>query len=231
MNSTPRQAVSYIEKQPIIQVSQIEYQRKKEWNEKFGSCPTNRKILVNQEGETVLDPYEIPSTVVLMPEEAFFLKREIECLNINDLDGNALSIEDLWKTFCELKHNFVECYVAYLYLKSKNWVIKSGLIFGGNFRKHDVFPTIQVNLINLFLVLYKQSPKYYHASFIAKVVTGERRSCYVHYTNERVAESTKKQMLYLEVYTPNIDPSTYLQNLDKFKVKEIVIQRQLIKQK
>jgi len=86
-------------------------------------------------------------------------------------------------------------------------------------------------MISVFLVLYKQGPQYYHASYIVKIVTSQR-SCNEHQTNERIAEVTKKTMLYLEVYHPeDIDSTKYLDNLDKFNVKEVVIQRYDVKER
>jgi tRNA-splicing endonuclease subunit Sen2 len=127
MNSKPRQAISYNEKKKkkAPEMTQIEYERKIQWKEKFGNS--------NEDDE--IDPFAIPQSLVLFPEEAMFLNKEIKCLQVYDLDDKLISTENLWKLFCELKYNFVECYVSFLYLKSKNWVIKSGIKFGGNFRK------------------------------------------------------------------------------------------------
>ena len=80
-------------------------------------------------------------------------------------------------------------------------------------------------------MLYKQGPQYYHASYIVKIVTNSR-SCCEHQTNERIAEITKKTMLYLEIYHPeDIESSKYLDNLDKFNVKEVAIQRYDVKER
>lgn len=80
-------------------------------------------------------------------------------------------------------------------------------------------------------MLYKHGPQFYHASYIVKVFT-DPRSTYEHQTNERIAETTKKSMMYLEIYYPeNVVESQLLENLDKFQIKEIVIQRHDVKQK
>ena len=81
------------------------------------------------------------------------------------------------------------------------------------------------------LVLYKHSPTLYHASFVVRVVT-EKRSCYEHQSLERISETTKKCMVYLEVFRPEgIEPADYLQHLQKFNVKEIAVKRMDIKEK
>jgi len=119
-------------------VSQNDYQRKLKWNEKY--LDEKRKSSLEQkmikvDESTVSDPFPIVQSHVLILEEAMFLHKELKCLEIKDIYDNLMSTEDLWKEFCDLKHNFVECYVGYLYLKNKNWVIKSGIKFGGHFSK------------------------------------------------------------------------------------------------
>lgn len=74
-------------------------------------------------------------TLILLPVEAFFLHHSLRCLQIFDLDENILNTIELCETFRKLAPRFIEKYVAYLYLRSKNWVVKCGLKFGGDFRK------------------------------------------------------------------------------------------------
>ena len=82
-----------------------------------------------------------------------------------------------------------------------------------------------------FAVLYKESPKLFHASYIVKVIVKGGRTILEHQTNERVAENSKKHMLYLEVYYPcsERDPATLYQQLEEFKIKEIAFRRQVVK--
>lgn len=86
-------------------------------------------------------------------EEAFFLKYALQCLSIQDIDCNINLNEDtiLWKTFCDLQSNFIQNYVAYHYFRMKNWIVKSAFKFGADF------------------LLYKNGPKFYHASFVVLV--------------------------------------------------------------
>lgn len=122
----------------INTISELDFQRRLEWKEKFvepGNENLVKKCIVFD--QIVDNPFEIAPTQVLFLEEAFFLHHNIDCLDILDLDNNLISTHELWKKFNKLKSNFVECYVAYLYLKSKNWVIKPGIKFGGEFRKFN----------------------------------------------------------------------------------------------
>lgn len=74
-------------------------------------------------------------SLVLFPEEALFLHHSLRCLRIFNLNDKVLDTIELCQIFLRLKPRFVELYVAYVYLRSKNWVVKCGLKFGGDFRK------------------------------------------------------------------------------------------------
>lgn len=82
-------------------------------------------------------------------------------------------------------------------------------------------------------MLYKQGPQFHHASLVAIVSRHGRKGSYEYHTNERIAETTGKCLLYLEIVFPEeIDPTEYLANIDRFQVKELTIQRQdMAKQK
>ena len=41
----------------------------------------------------------------------------------------------MWRIFCQRRKNFLPNYVAYHNLRSKGWVPKPGLKFGGGFGK------------------------------------------------------------------------------------------------
>lgn len=68
----------------------------------------------------------------------------------------------------------------------------------------------------------------YHASFVVIVhrsTENDRKTSEVH-TNIRIAETTAKNLMYLEViYPSDVAPETYLENLDKFEVKETIVKR------
>lgn len=123
MNPKPRQALLK-NKQPKIK-TEAETKREEEWREMFSNQDPVEGIIPSS--------FNIPQSLVLFLEEAFFLHHTIDCLDIQNIDDRPISTEDLWTKFCKLKEKFVECFVAYLYLKSKNWVIKSGMKFGGDF--------------------------------------------------------------------------------------------------
>ncbi|XP_076160411.1 tRNA splicing endonuclease subunit 2 isoform X2 [Ptiloglossa arizonensis] len=95
--------------------------------------------------------FPVQETLHLTFEETFFLLYGLGCLNVIDFDGNLLDIDSAWHLFCKADKNFVQKYVVYHYFRSKGWVVKPGLKYGGDF------------------LLYKQGPSYYHASYIVIV--------------------------------------------------------------
>lgn len=96
----------------------------------YGLNPKPRQMVAfNMQTENNLSN---TNSLVLFPEEAFFLHQYFN-LQVQDLQCQLMSSERLWSSLCDLKETFVECYIAYLYLKSKNWVIKPGIKFGSDY--------------------------------------------------------------------------------------------------
>lgn len=137
LNPKPRQAVKFNRQEKMKTITEGEHKRRIEWKEKFGEELEDSESteMVHVEDQVAQNPFEITQSLVLFVEEAFFLHHTIKCLDVRDLDDNRISTEELWSKLCKLKETFVETFVAYLYLKSKNWVIKSGMKFGGDFCK------------------------------------------------------------------------------------------------
>lgn len=83
----------------------------------------------------LVDPFPIEESLMLFSEEAFFLHYTLKCLEVVDKEGNQLMAEQLFQKFTSINSDFIRNFVAYQYLRSKNWIVKSGLKFGGNFCK------------------------------------------------------------------------------------------------
>jgi hypothetical protein len=58
---------------------------------------------------------------------------------IIDLFGNCLSLEGVWQLICKSQKDFFQKYVAYHYFRSRGWVVKPGIKFGGDFRKFNFY--------------------------------------------------------------------------------------------
>lgn len=85
----------------------------------------------------VADPFPIEETLALLPEEAFFLHYSLRCLRVMDFDQtHELTTHDMLEKFCKNDSKFIQKFVVYHYYRSKNWVVKSGIKFGGEFCKY-----------------------------------------------------------------------------------------------
>ncbi|XP_059609549.1 uncharacterized protein LOC132256953 [Phlebotomus argentipes] len=146
----------------------------------------------------------------LLKEEAFFLHNCLKCLKIVTENQEILSTESIFDHFCRSRKNFVTSFIAYQYLKSKKWVIKSGLKFGGDF------------------LLYREGPEIYHSSYVVflqdegTVLKGiNLQSLY------RTTEASGKDLLILHVNQSkdfqycHQDPQCLADKFNNFTVSEV----------
>lgn len=133
---------------PVKVLTKI-YDKKCEWREQIGSCESNTAIIIDRanaddrenddlKDSIQIDPFYIEETLVLTLEESFFLHTTLKCLRIMDVDGKVIQTNDILLKYCNLKPHFWTHFVAYSYLRSKNWIVKCGLKFGGDFRKYII---------------------------------------------------------------------------------------------
>lgn len=140
------------------------YHKKCEWREQIGSCESNNEIIIDgsntDEPETStkesvqIDPFHIEESLVLTLEESFFLHSTLKCLKILDIKGKTMETNDILLQFCSLKPKFWTHFVAYSYLRSKNWIVKCGLKFGGDFRKYSSVDS----MVFMYRVIYTFRP-------------------------------------------------------------------------
>ena len=74
-------------------------------------------------------------SLLLFPEEAFFLQYFLNCLEIRRTDQSLMTDEECLLEFTRIHPQFLTYFAVYTYLRSKNWVIKSGIKFGGDYCK------------------------------------------------------------------------------------------------
>ncbi|AEE78047.1 putative protein [Arabidopsis thaliana] len=75
-------------------------------------------------------------------EEAFFLFYKLKCIKIC-LHGRSLENEvDLWRSMSSFKQDFAILYKAYSHLRSKNWIVRSGLQYGVDFVVYRHHPSL-----------------------------------------------------------------------------------------
>lgn len=144
------------EDEEIVEISKEEFNKKRidslQRDElEFSSEEENndidlRKVLVlpdsDSENENYLndirprvedDGFPIKESLHLTFEESFFLVFALGCLRIMDYQGKILSIEEVWDHFCRDDIYFIQKYIIYHYYRSKGWVVKPGLKYGGDF--------------------------------------------------------------------------------------------------
>jgi len=157
-------------------------------------------------------------------EETFFLLFGLGCLQVIHFDGSLLDINTAWLYFCKEKPDFLQKYVVYHYYRSKGWVVKPGIKYGGDF------------------LLYKEGPPFYHASYIVIVEVVDADSLVVDSTMssrsmtwnslfgfERLSETAAKETLFAQVLWPSSvsrDLSgTSPEILSEFTVRELLWRR------
>ena len=85
-----------------------------------------------KEGQDVSEESNVVEHLYLMLEEAFFLSFVLECLTVL-YQSKAMNVEEMWQKFQVVQPYFVERYITYHYYRSRGWVVKSALKFGGDF--------------------------------------------------------------------------------------------------
>uniref|UniRef100_A0A182PA87 tRNA-intron lyase n=1 Tax=Anopheles epiroticus TaxID=199890 RepID=A0A182PA87_9DIPT len=190
----------------------------------FPACITNTRETVRKRKRnmpaSVHEAIDGQDPVIMEPlclffEETFFLMHMLNVLNVKDVFDKELCVLDAFARFRKVKRNFLACYCAYLYLKSKNWIIKSGIKFGGDF------------------VIYVRGPQFYHASYIVLVQEMVKGVASTDTSTidgldfqgfNRIAETTAKDLLFLEVHYPAeldlSDDATCLERVKDVRVAE-----------
>lgn len=243
-------------------VTQSQFQRKLEWNTKYGNQNQNNPMIKlvpdenisnnddidmeSNEPNILIDPFPIEDSLALMPEEAFFLHFALNCLKIVNVDQTVeFNTETVVDKFCNLSRRFIERYITYHYYRSRNWIVKSGVKFGGDFRKYLFHLMMLVKNKNIsiqpnfnrfmfqFTVLYYKGPNYYHASYVVLICDNEIHAKDAQ-SNYRVADSTGKELIILNIIRPiDLEYSNRMEcltRLNEFKITEVIPKRFVINQ-
>lgn len=92
----------------------------------------------NLKPQCCINKIKIQEKLILSLEEAFFLIYGLGCLQIVGLDNSLLNIEQCWALFNSTDEKFVNRYIVYHYFRSKGYVVKPGIKFGGDFCKYII---------------------------------------------------------------------------------------------
>lgn len=220
-------------------VTESQFSARAALQQKFkNECVRESKVAVQipssgNENECVerLNPFPIEESLVLTLEESYFLLTACRCLRIKNLDSDTeISTEEFLDICVSLQRDFVSRYVAFHYYRSKNWVVKSGLKFGGDFGESDLNHRETRIQIFCFPVLYREGPSFYHADYVVLVRDVENEPRFVDVqANYRVAETAHKTIILFAVKRPSDldhdDAKSCMERLNEFRVSEVFPKR------
>ncbi|KAI5642140.1 JAB1/Mov34/MPN/PAD-1 ubiquitin protease domain-containing protein [Phthorimaea operculella] len=139
----------------------------------------------NLKPKCCLNKIKVQEKLMLSLQEAFFLQFALGCLQIISLDGKSLNVQQSWDIFCKTDKDYIPKYVVYHYYRSKGYVVKPGIKFGGDF------------------LLYKEGPSIAHAEFIVVMkVAQEKKDWNSILGHIRMATTTLKEIIIAEVTKP-----------------------------
>lgn len=80
-----------------------------------------------------INKIKLHEKLMLTLQEAFFLMYGLGCLQVYDSDRKLLNTDQCWQLFTETDPNFIRKYVVYHHFRSKGYVVKPGVKFGGDY--------------------------------------------------------------------------------------------------
>lgn len=93
----------------------------------------------NLKPKCCLNKIKMQEKLMLTLQEAFFLLYGLGCLQIVHNDNKLLNIQQCWDLFSNMDKTFVPKYIVYHYFRSKGYIVKPGIKFGGDFCKKFFF--------------------------------------------------------------------------------------------
>ncbi|KAL3698301.1 hypothetical protein R1sor_012377 [Riccia sorocarpa] len=152
-------------------------------------------------------------------EEAFFLSHEMKCIQIyyqtSEGERVFLSDDELWRRMLKKRLHFPQFYKAYSHLRSKRWVVTSGIQFGADF------------------MAYRHHPSLVHSDYAVLVMSGEEKASRVSTWTDvhamgRLCGSVAKTLLLMYVKRKDaaVD-STFPSCLEEFDVETVEVNRWL----
>uniref|UniRef100_M4CE72 tRNA-intron lyase n=1 Tax=Brassica campestris TaxID=3711 RepID=M4CE72_BRACM len=162
-------------------------------------------------GRLVLSAEKDKKWIQLSFEEAFYLLYNLKCIKIY-LQGRCLENEvDTWMYMKSQRPNFPIFFKAYSHLRSKNWVLRSGLQYGVDF------------------VAYRHHPSLVHSEYSVLVQSGDSNRLRVWsdvHCAVRLSGSVAKTLLTLHVSgSSNKEDLKLPMCLENYKVEEQTICR------
>lgn len=185
------------------------------------SISNNKKVIVVPDSDSDREDYlknikpkccaskiEISDKLFLSLQEAFYVHFVEDCLHIFDEENSLLSTEQCWDLFQKVDKNFIEKYVVYHYYKSKDYIIKTGVKFGGDYLLYKGKPN-EVHADYIVVIKYKK--EVYNLSWISVLA------------HIRTATTTLKELLVVEVVEDGNKQNIF--DLSKYTVRQVLLKR------
>ncbi|XP_017767855.1 PREDICTED: tRNA-splicing endonuclease subunit Sen2 isoform X2 [Nicrophorus vespilloides] len=165
-----------------------------------------------------LDRSGFREVVCLGLEESYFLAKDLGCLKVYE-DGSELDAAGMWTKFRETDVDFAQNYAVYKYYRSRNWVVKAGSKFGGDF------------------VLYQEGPETHHAAFVVIIDVLDEKFERAHHLCRRsmsmkdllglnrLCETAAKELLICQLIWPSSIEELRDDNVDSLTVREVLMKR------
>lgn len=164
----------------------------------------------NLKPKCCINNIKLQEKLMLSLQEAFFLSYGLGCLQVIGSGDKMLTIEECWNLFTKMDKKFVPKYVVYHYFRSKGYIVKSGIKFGGDY------------------VLYREGPGVMHSDYIVVVKCKEDQFDFVSVLGHvRMATTTTKEVLIAEVDEPSLYPQNMPEGLREYSVREIHLTRNI----
>ncbi|KAL4708997.1 hypothetical protein ACJJTC_005858 [Scirpophaga incertulas] len=162
----------------------------------------------NLKPQCCLNNIKLVEKLMLTLPEAFFLSYGLGCLQILDSENKHINTDQLWDIFQRTDKNFIIKYVVYHYFRSKGFIVKPGIKFGGDF------------------LLYKEAPSLAHSDFIVVIKSDKDNTDWVSTLGHiRMATTTIKEIVVAEVSKPDEDLPNTPKILCNYNVREILLTR------
>ncbi|CAH0400895.1 unnamed protein product [Chilo suppressalis] len=158
--------------------------------------------------ECCVNRVKIQEKLMLTLEEAFFLSYGLGCLQVLNNEEKVINTDQLWDLFKNMDKRFVHRYVVYHYYRSKGYIVKSGIKFGGDY------------------LIYKEVPSIAHADYIIVIKDELQKFDWISTLGHvRMATTTVKEVLVVEVSKTDHNLLDTAENVSAYKVREIILSR------
>ncbi|CAH4030017.1 unnamed protein product [Pieris brassicae] len=164
----------------------------------------------NMKPKCCINKIKLEEKLVLTKQEAFFLVYGLGCLQVFN-ENKLLTVKDCWNLFLEGDTNFISKYIVYHYYRSKGYIVKPGIKFGGDF------------------LIYKEGPGINHSDYIVVIKHNhvDYNSWLTILGHVRMSATTVKEILIIEVIEPKTENLNLPKELNAYTVKELILSRNL----